>query len=88
MSTYGFVPLTEMNRYVPIAKALGVSKVARSARGFVAAYRRAGGRAERLSDYWVQRRRGFVARHLVQYNENPTPRRWLALMMWAYRPVG
>ncbi|MHA1156946.1 MAG: hypothetical protein ACTSQK_12635, partial [Candidatus Heimdallarchaeota archaeon] len=37
---------------------------------------------------WRQRRNAFVARHLIQYNKKPTPRRWLALVMWAYKPPG
>ena len=83
--TYRFVPLREVEQYVPLAKSLGVSEVARSARGFVTAYRRAG-RPEKLSDRWIRKRHGFVARHLVQYSQHPTPRRWLALVMWAYKP--
>lgn len=35
---------------------------------------------------WESKRRGFVARHMAQYRTNPTYRRWLALVMWAYMP--
>lgn len=66
-------------------KRLGVSKVARSPRGFLPAYKRAGS-AGRLSDGWKRKRRAFIARHGVQYRKNPTHRRRLALIAWAHDP--
>ena len=35
---------------------------------------------------WGQRRNAFIGRHLAQYLANPTPRRRLALIAWAYEP--
>ena len=77
------------------AERLGVSKVARSERGFMRAYNAMNGNAEKMSNrlvpqinrvqMWDKRRDEFVARHLKQYNKHPTYRRWLALAMWAYR---
>lgn len=84
--------LAEVERWVSLARRLGVSVVARSPRGFVAAYRRAGGDPDRLSAAWRRERRGFIARHvgqmqargeLVREEGRPT-RRALALAMWAY----
>ena len=37
---------------------------------------------------WGRKRRNFIARHMAQYRQHPTLRRWLALSMWAYRPPG
>ena len=37
------------------------------------------------SQTWGQRRTGFIKRHLAEYVKHKTYRRWLALMMWAYR---
>jgi hypothetical protein len=37
---------------------------------------------------WGQERARFVARHMAQYRQHPTYRRWLALAMWAYKPPG
>jgi hypothetical protein len=76
----------------------GVSRVARSARGFMRAYQAAGTFA-RLSPWWKRRRAGFIARHMAQAGRGerlwervrgrwrPT-RRGLALMMWAMLPPG
>jgi len=76
----------------------GVSEVARSARGFMRAYQRAG-TFSRLDPWWQRRRDGFIARHMAQANRGerlwekvrgawrPT-RRALALIMWAYMPPG
>ena len=76
-----------------------VSVVARSDRGFMRAYQRAGSWSK-LSPWWQRRRNNFVARHLAQAGINgehlweqvhgqrrPT-RRGLALIMWAMMPPG
>ena len=34
---------------------------------------------------WAVRRKNFIKRHLAQYVKRPTHRRWLAMIMWAYR---
>lgn len=70
----------------PEMRRLKVSEVARSPRGFLTAYKRAGGNPNNLSEAWHNKRRGFIARHLVQYRQNPTQRRKLALNAWAYEP--
>jgi hypothetical protein len=79
----------------PLAKELGVSEVARSKKGFMGAYRKAGGDPDRLSDWWIDRRNNFNARHMAQVKKRgealwkdgyPT-RRHLALIMWAYSPT-
>jgi hypothetical protein len=77
--------LETIRKYEPEMKRLGVSKVARSPRGFLTAYKRAGSPDE-LSDDWKRKRRGFIARHGVQYRRKPTKRRRLALIAWAYDP--
>lgn len=84
--------LATVERYVPVAAAGGVSAVARSSRGFVAAYRRAGGRWQHLPDAWIVKRENFVTRHLAQARQNGErlrtaegySRRGLALLMWAF----
>ena len=76
------------------AARLGVSEVARSRRGFMRAYERHGTAsatrraAHHSSHTWGTERTNFVKRHMAQYRKNPTYRRWLALVMWAYRPPG
>jgi len=93
MATYPWLSLSEIKKYEPEMERLGVSKVARSPRGFLTWYKRDSTSQGRrtikgLADFvrWRNRRRGFIARHLVQYRKNPTYRRWLALVAWAYRP--
>ena len=80
------------------ARRLGVSERARSSRGFMREYERAGSaaamRRRPLPDgvvggqTWGQKRDGFIARHLVSYRRSPSRRRYLALLMWAYQPPG
>ena len=95
-TTWRWAPLARVESWVPSAKAMGVSKVARSRGQFLDQYRRAGGDWRRLSDWWQARRNAFVARHMAQARRNgerlydPTTRgyskRGLALLMWAYDP--
>jgi hypothetical protein len=89
-----FLPLPVVLRNEPLAAQLGVSKVARSQRGFLSAYKRAGGRSK-LSADWKRKREAFIARHMAQAKSQGEPwfddqgkptRRHLALIMWAYSP--
>jgi hypothetical protein len=93
--SYPYLALGTVLDAVPAMQARGVSEVARSPRGFVTAYRRAGSAAA-LPDAWRQKRAAFLARHLAQMAddgwevvggvERPT-RRHLALVAWAYSPT-
>ena len=97
-TAHRWVPYRIVHRYELEAAALGVSEIARSRRGFLRQYEAAGGaRAMRKRPVrrtpgagprqtWGQRREAFIARHLPAYRRRPSRRRWLALMMWAYRP--
>ena len=95
---YPFLSYTEARAHEAEARRLGVSEVARSSRGFMREYERAGtARAMAARPLppgatggatWGQKRDGFVARHLPSYRARPTHRRYLALLMWAYRPHG
>lgn len=78
--------LTRVEQYVPAASRLGVSRVARSRRGFVPAYRqyKKGHMREATWRRWLKKRSGFLARQLAQYHKKASNRRWLALMMWAF----
>jgi hypothetical protein len=92
--SYAYLPLSVINAHTSLARRLGVSEVARSSRGFLTAYRRAGGDSNRLSDYWANRRDNFVKRHMAQvkkhgeslWRDGQPTRRHLALIMWAYSP--
>ena len=95
-----WLALGVVDNLVPVMRQRGVSRVARSARGFLAAYRKARGRHTQIGKdaggvAWRDRRNAFVARHMgqvVQCGEplwggdgSPT-RRHLALVAWAYSP--
>ena len=89
-----------VDRLVPTMKHRGVSKTARSRRGFLTAYREARGRHTQLGKdaggvAWRDRRNAFVARHMGQVvkrgeplweNDGSPTRRHLALVAWAYSP--
>lgn len=77
--------LKTIKKYEPEMKRLKVSEVARSKRGFLSAYKKAGS-PEKLSPKWKKTREAFIARHNAQYKKNPTTRRKLALIAWAYNP--
>lgn len=68
-----------------------VSKVARSAGGFMRVYQEHPSPEEMERTMysknvsWATRRRNFIKRHLTQYLKNPTLRRWLAMIMWGYK---
>ena len=83
---YRFMSLSQIRQKEPTMKRLKVSEVARSPRGFLTAYKRVKGNPDKLSDNWKNKRRGFIARHKVQFDKKPTPRRKLALQAWAYNP--
>ncbi len=50
-----------IQKYEPEMKRLKVSEVARSPRGFLTAYKRAG-KSKNLSPKWKQKREAFIAR--------------------------
>jgi hypothetical protein len=91
MPTWRYVPLRDVHAAVGLAERLGVSAVARSNRGFLSAYERFGKAAfveHAIDPYtgqlWGTRRAAFIARHLPQYDANPTLRRKIALLIWAF----
>ena len=86
MVYYPWLSLNTIAKYEPEMKRLGVSKVARSPRGFLTAYKRAGGIPSNMSEYWKRKRNAFIARHLAQYKIDKGYRRMLALIAWAYNP--
>lgn len=77
--------LKTIRKYEPEMQRLGVSKVARSSRGFLTAYKKVGS-SDKLSNNWKKKRQAFLARHGVQYEKNPTYRRRLAMIAWAKDP--
>lgn len=96
--THQWMSYSDAHAHEGEAERLRVSTVARARHGFMREYERAGSsEAMRRRPLpagvsggatWGQKRDAFVARHLEQYRRHPTYRRYLALLMWAYRPPG
>jgi hypothetical protein len=84
MKEYRYLSVKQISKYEPEMKRLKVSEVARSKRGFLTAYKKAGTK-NNLSDDWRNRRDGFIKRHMAQYKPKQK-RRELALIAWAYKP--
>lgn len=87
---YKLLPLSEVRKYVADAAREGVSHKART-RGFTKAYLTYGAKALKMNSdtrgmQWAHKRWLFIKRTLAAYRANPTPRRRLALIMWAYMP--
>ena len=68
-----------------------VSVVARGKNGFLTEYKKYKTAtamkkqiAPKTNITWEQKRNAFLARSVPQYRSNPTYRRWLSLMAWAY----
>lgn len=96
-SSYRWMTYGSATKYEKEAQRLGVSEVARSGRGFMRQYQKAGSAeamrrrpvaGSRSGQTWGQRRANFIKRHMAQYRRHRTYRRWLALVMWAYLPPG
>lgn len=96
-----WLALATVQALEPYIAARGVSKVARSKRGFIRAYEAAEGHPNTLAvdkysgQHWRDRRNGFVARHVEQarlagepwWKDGEPTGRHLALIAWAYTPT-
>lgn len=81
------MPLSRVLMYEKQAEELGVSKVARGPNGWLTHHKKNPNGIDALRDtYWREKRQGFIARTLVQYQKKPTLRRLLSLIMWSYQP--
>jgi hypothetical protein len=91
---YPWLTIDELESLLPSIEAAGVSEVARGPSGFVTAYRRLRSPMRlaielvpgHASQTWAQRRDAFIKRTLPAYLANPTRRRELSLLAWAYAP--
>ena len=88
---YTLMSVDEIRKYLPDIIALGVSKEARSPSGFLGQYMANGAaimdrNPQGSNITWRKTRANFITRHMVQFRENPTKRRMLALIAWGYMP--
>ena len=71
----------EVKTYLPEIIKNGVSEVARSKDGFTTLYL-----AGKLTPEMEKKRNSFIARSYASYKLNPTYRRKLSLIAWAFDP--
>ncbi len=92
---YKPLSLSCIRRHEPDMRTWKVSEVARSPRGFLTAFKKAGGKLSNLSPEWQRKRENFIGRHMAYVKKNNEPltnnghptRRHLALIAWAYSPA-
>jgi len=96
-----YIALHHLERIERLAARTRVSKVARSPKGFLTAYKIAGGdpyamgRDQYSGQLWEERRANFIKRHMSAarrgrerlWKGGYPSRRHLSLMMWAYTPT-
>jgi hypothetical protein len=97
-ASYEWLPFSVATKYEAEAETLGVSEVARSNKGFMREYEKAGSWTSMQNrslpagvtggKTWGQKRRNFIARFIKMYEKRKTRKIFLALLMWAYRPPG
>ena len=80
---YPFLSLKTIEMYMPLIKQYKVSIQARKPGQFLSVYKLHG---QQLPQKWAEKRENFITRHIIQYRENPTIRRRLAIITWAYDP--
>ena len=87
------MPVEQVESMIPTLVENGVSEVARSRRGFIRAYAHFRTPMRMAIEFvpgervtWAQKRELFIRRTLAAYKINPTYRRALSLMAWAYTP--
>lgn len=79
---YPYLSKQELSEWLPEIEKFKVSVVARSPGQFVDKYMN----NIILPEFWVNKRNNFIKRTLPAYIKNPTYRRYLSLIAWAYKP--
>jgi hypothetical protein len=80
---YPFLRMNTIEMYMPLIKQFKVSVRARKPDQFLDIYKTYG---QQLPKKWAIKRENFITRHIIQYRQNPTIRRRLAIITWAYDP--
>ncbi len=82
-AVYPFIPYSSIKKEMPEIIAKKVSTRAREPRQFLSQYKSFG---PHLPEYWETKRNAYIARTYAAYILNPTRRRELSLIAWAFRP--
>jgi len=90
---YRWLSLNTVLKFLPEIERQNVSKVARSERGFITHYQkyRYADKMKKMivpekNRTWEEERNLFIDRTLPAYQAQPTYRRYLSLIAWAYDP--
>lgn len=90
---YRWLSLNTVLKFLPEIERQNVSKVARSERGFITHYQkyRYADKMKKMivpekNRTWEEERNLFIDRTLPAYRVQPTYRRYLSLIAWAYDP--
>lgn len=78
---YKFIPYETIKSYLREIETQKVSIKARSPGQFIDIYKQYGCS---MPEEWIVKRNNFIKRTLAAYVLNPTRRRWLSLIAWAY----
>lgn len=81
INMYNFTPLQIIMDHMPEIVNEKVSIKARSPNQFLSQYKKHG---KHISSEWTKKRDAFISRTSAAYYKNPTKRRQLALLCWAY----
>ena len=92
--TYKWVSFKKIQKHEPLIVAQEVSEVARGPDGFLSEYKKHKYahimKNKKVPDEnitWKQKRDAFIDRTLPAYMKEPTLRRYLSLLVWAYKPT-
>lgn len=77
------ITIEEIKKYMPYIIRYRVSETARSKGQFIEQLTESGS-VDKLPIEWQNKRRLFLIRSTQGYKKNPTIRRWLSLIAWAY----
>ena len=81
---YTFMMPYEIEPYIKDMEREKVSEIARGPNGFLTIYKKMG--IVNLPREYCLKRNSFISRTLASYKKNPTFRRKLSLIAWAYNP--
>ena len=82
--TYSFIPYRTIISHLDEIKQEKVSVRARERGQFLEMYSQYG---VNLPEAWLLKRENYIKRSYASYKLNPTRRRYLSLIVWAYQPA-
>jgi hypothetical protein len=81
LDKFPFINKDKLIDYIDVADEYDVSEKARSNNQFVDNFIN-----NNIDNYWCKKRYSFLSRQYASFKKNPTFRRYISLIMWAYDP--